>query len=78
MPGGRLAKKAFVFLESPCPPVRHCGCGSAGPGAPPSIISPRTVVFPSRNGSESARSILRGRPPTSVLLRFRTADNAVS
>lgn len=75
MPGGRLAKKVFVLLESP---IRHCGCGSAGPGAPLSIISPRTVVFPSRNGSESARSILRGRPPTSVLLRFRTADNAVS
>lgn len=42
------------------------------------LISPLTVDLPSRKGSESARSIRRGRPPTSVLFRFLTADNAVS
>src|ERR1700743_872600 len=52
---------------------RHCAHVS-----PPSMSSPRTVVFPSRKGSESARSILRGLPPTSTLLRFRTAERAVS
>lgn len=43
-----------------------------------STSSPRYVVFPSRDGSESARSIRRGLPPASTPFRFRTADNAVS
>src|SRR5712691_5558954 len=42
------------------------------------MSSPRTVVLPSRKGSESARSIRRGLPPTSTLLRFLTAERAVS
>lgn len=78
IPGGSPAS-----IEGSLPPlapvrVRHCDRGSAGPGVPPSINSPRTVVLPSRKGSESARSILSGLPPTSTSLRLRTAERAVS
>lgn len=75
IPGGRTARNASDSLPRPVPPHVRC---SAGPGTPPSTSSPRTVVFPSRKGSESAKSIRKGRPPTSTLLRFRTADAAVS
>jgi len=76
LPGGRLARNdsgSFEGLREP-----PLDLGSEGPGTPPSRSSPLTVVFPSRNGSESARSIRRGRPPTSVPFRFRTAERAVS
>ena len=76
MPGGRLARNASSGGRPPV--ARHCERGSEGPGKPPSKSSPLTVVLPSRKGSESARSIRSGRPPTSVLLRFRTAEAAVS
>lgn len=49
-----------------------CGRSSSG------RVRPALVVLPSKNGSESARSIRRGRPLTSVPLRFRTAAAAVS
>ena len=77
IPGGRFARKASVSGTRP-PGGRHCERGSEGPGKPLSRSSPLTVVLPSRKGSESARSIRSGRPPTSVLLRFRTAEAAVS
>ena len=77
MPGGRFARNASASGARP-PGGRQCERGSEGPGKPPSKSSPLTVVLPSRKGSESARSIRSGRPPTSVLLRFRTAEAAVS
>lgn len=42
------------------------------------VVLPALVVLPSKKGSESARSMRRGRPLTSVPLRLRTADAAVS
>lgn len=77
IPGGKFARNGSESDARP-PGGRHCERGSEGPGKPPSKSSPLTVVLPSRKGSESARSIRSGRPPTSVLLRFRTAEVAVS
>jgi hypothetical protein len=76
-PGGRPAMNACVLSGLRPGPSRsrpHAGRW----WSPASRISPRTVVLPSRNGSESARSMRRGRPPQSVPFRLRTAESAVS
>lgn len=88
-PAGNDLRNASLSLSGPPPPPPRGPYPRSPPRAsslslhcarvsPPSSNSPRTVVLPSRNGSESARSIRRGLPPTSTLLRFRTADWAVS
>ena len=77
-PGGSCCRNAFGFVlrsrsRSRSWRSRHCARVS-----PPSTSSPRTVVLPSKNGSESARSMRIGRPPMSCPFKFRTADSAVS
>lgn len=77
-PDGRCWRNAFGFVLRSRSRSRSWRSRHWARVSPPSTSSPRTVVLPSKNGSESARSMRSGRPPRSCPFRFRTADSAVS